>query len=121
MKIARSAPRPGAAGVRRTSSGLIAFSRAASWAEAGAANNSNRKRISRAIAVHLSSIEVGPQPPLRRVEVDPAPGGIFRELVAADLGDPEIVAVAVAEIEAADRRGRKHREILGQAQPRRIA
>ena len=40
--------------------------------------------------------------------------GIVLELVAADPRHPEILAVAVAEIEARHRRGRQHREILGQ-------
>ena len=51
----------------------------------------------------------------------PRRAGIILELVAADPRDAEILAVAVAEIEARHRRGRQHREILGQRHPAGIA
>ena len=53
--------------------------------------------------------------------IDAAPLGIIVELVAADPGDSEILAVAVAEIKAGHGRGRQHREILGQRHSARIA
>src|SRR5690348_9779116 len=69
----------------------------------------------------LALIEVRPQPALSLFQRDAAPRCIIFELVAADLGHSEIVAVAVAEVEARDRRGWKHREILGEHHLARIA
>src|SRR5690348_9332256 len=62
----------------------------------------------------LALVEVRPQPALGLFERNSAPLRIFLELVAADLRHSEIVAVAMAEVEARDRRGWKHREILGE-------
>src|SRR4029079_787787 len=59
-------------------------------------------------------IQVGPEPALRLLDRHAAASCIILELIAPDFRDSEILAVAVAEIEARNRRGRKHREILGE-------
>src|SRR5687767_9530829 len=118
MTMASSTSPPGTAGPSATSSGLIAFSRGASWAVAGAATIANRRSSQRNIGVALPAlqalVEIGPQPPRRSVDFNSAPPGIFLKLILADARHAEILAVAVAEVESGHRRGRQHREILGQ-------
>ena len=65
----------------------------------------------------MSSIQIGPQPARRGFQVDTAPPRIIFQLVAADPRDAKILAFGVAEVKAADRRGRQHGKILGQHQP----
>src|SRR6476659_4542312 len=121
MTMASSTSPPGFAGPSATSSGWMALMR--SCAAAGAARNSSRKRnrsTKRRLCEASGLVEVGPQPARRRLDVDPSPFGIIGELVLADLSDSEILAVAVAEVEAGDRRGRQHGEVVGERDSGRI-
>src|SRR5439155_22135010 len=97
-----------------TSSGSIPRA----WASAGmnnsANNRSSRRSIVTALVRDVDLVEVWTQPPLGAFDGDAAALGVFLELIPADPRYPEILAVAVAEVEAGHRRGWQHREILGQ-------
>src|SRR6185295_20003036 len=66
-------------------------------------------------------IEVGAQPALGLGDRHAAARRIILELVAADPGDSEILAVTMAEVETGDGRGRPHRVIFGERDPARSA
>src|SRR5260221_7010981 len=123
MWIASSTSPPGGAGPSATSSGSIPRA----LANAGTSNSTRRIRRRRSMFGCCArsradgSIQVRPQPALGLLDRDTAAPGIIFELVAADPRDAEILAIAVAEIEARHRRGRQHREILGQRHLTRIS
>src|SRR6185369_10144255 len=114
MWIASSTSPPGGAGPSATSCGSIPRA----FASAGASNNASRISNRRSMIVALvrcrSLVEVGPKPALGAFDRNIAPRRIVFELIAADPGHSEILAVAVAEIESGHGRSREHREILGQ-------
>src|SRR4051812_46551427 len=121
MTMASSTSPPGFTGPSATSSGWMALMRC--WAAAGPARNKSRKRkrsTGRWLCERRALVEVWPQPAGRGFEIDAAAPGIVGELVLADLGDSEILAVGVAEVEAGDRRCRQHGEIVGQRHSGRI-
>src|SRR5437773_12538813 len=114
MWIASSTSPPDGAGPSATNCGSIPRA----WASAGAISSARRISRRRSIATALMRdavlVEVGPQPAFGAFDGDAAPLRVIFELVAADPGDAEILAVAVGEIETGHGRSRKHREILGQ-------
>src|SRR5688572_1790727 len=114
MWIASSTSPPGGAGPSATRTGSIPRPSATAGASSSAKRNNSERSMGFALMPRPRLVEVGPQPALGGFDVDPAPLGVILELVAADARHSEILAVAVAEIEARHRRGRKHRIILGQ-------
>src|SRR4051812_21303083 len=114
MWIARSTWPPAGAGPSAMSWGAIPRAKALAGARSSAKRINARPSIGAALVGDRSLVEVRPEPALGLLERHaPSPGIIF-ELVAADAGHAEILAVAIAEVEAGHGRSRKHREILGQ-------
>src|SRR5437588_4853925 len=113
MWIARSTSPPGGAGPSATSCGSMPRA----WVSAGARSKATRTMSRRNIVTALVGdgrlVEVRPKPALGLFERDSTPSGIILELIAANAGDAEILAVAVPEIEAGHSGSRQHREILG--------
>src|SRR4051812_1319749 len=114
MWMASSTSPPGGAGPSATSCGSMPRAVASEGKSSSATKINSGRSIHGPLECRSGLVEVRPQPAFGELERDPAPRRIFLELVAADPGDAEILAVAVAEIEAGHGRGRKHREILGQ-------
>ena len=56
--------------------------------------------------------EIRRQPALRRLEIQPLPSRIVRNLVESDLAHREVPRLRVSKVEAADRTGRDHGETL---------
>src|SRR5206468_3351888 len=114
MWIASSTSPPGGAAPSATSSGVMFCAAAKAGAHSSARKINNRFSIATPLAVRARLVEVRPKPALRLLQIDSAARCIILELIAADPSDPEILAVAMPEIEARHRRRRQHREILGQ-------
>src|SRR5947209_1392344 len=114
MWIASSTSPPGGAGPSATSSGSIPRACATAGTSTRAIKRSNRRNIVTALVGHARLVEVRPKPALSLLERYAAAGRIILQLVAADSRHTEILAVAVAEVEARNGRCRQHREILGQ-------
>src|SRR5688572_1361851 len=105
MWIASSTSPPGGAGPSATSTGSIPRACATAGTSSSARKSSSERSIRFALMRRLRLVEVGPQPALGGFDLDLAALRVILELVAADARDPEILAVAVAEIEARHRRG----------------
>src|SRR4051794_6556613 len=121
MWIASSTSPPGGAGPSATSSGTICCACANDGSTSKERSRSNRRNIVTALRRNGDLVEVRSQPTFGLLDRHPAARGIILELIAPDACHPEILAVAVAEVEAGHGRGRKHREILGQRHFGRVA
>ena len=62
-------------------------------------------------------LQIRPQPALDVGHRLTLPGSVVLELVVADPPDREVARLGVREVDAADRRSRRHREALGQLDP----
>src|SRR5438132_4750957 len=111
MWIARSTSPPGGAGPSATSSGSIPRA-CASAGVISSARRISRRLIATALVRDAVLVEVRPKPALGALDRDSAPLGVFLELIPPDARYTEILAIAVAEIEARHRGRREHREIL---------
>src|SRR5690348_3968785 len=120
MWIASSTELPGGAGPSATSSGVMCCASASAGASSRANRRSSRFSIRGSATALCSACKIGSlfqvrtKPAFRLLQRHAAPRRIILQLVTADLRDAEIVAVAMAEVEAGHGRGREHREILGQ-------
>src|SRR5688572_32365706 len=99
MTMASSTSPPGFTGLSATSSGWMALTRAVAGAANRARSRKRNRSINRPLCEPRALVEVRTQPAGRNLGIDAAPRRIVGELVLADLGDAEILAVAVAEIE----------------------
>src|SRR3954451_12211672 len=112
--MARSTSPPAGAGPSATSCGSMPLAWTSEGTNSSESRISSRRSMLAALVGDAGLVEVRPQPALGAIDRHRAPLGIILKLVAADSGDTEILAVAMAEVKAGDRRRRKHREILGQ-------
>src|SRR3954453_20205978 len=109
MWIARSTWPPASAGPSAMSWGSIPRAKPVAGARSSAKRINARRSIGAALVGDRSLVEVRPEPALCLLERHAAAAGIIFELVAADAGDAEILAVAMAEVKARHGRSRKHR------------
>src|SRR5687767_4250391 len=114
MTMASSTAPPGFTGPSATSSGWMALTRAVAGVANRASSKKRNRSINRPLCEPRELVEVRAQPASRSLRINTAPRRIVGELVAADPGDAEILAVAMAEIEAGHRRSGQHGEIVGQ-------
>src|SRR3954452_6072834 len=112
--MASSISPPGGAGPSAISSGSMPRAEASTGVSRSARKRNNRRNIVTALVGDAALVEVRPKPALSLLERNAAPGRVILQLVAADPRHAEILAVAVAEIEARHRRSRQHGEVLGQ-------
>src|SRR5688572_5632784 len=117
MTMASSTSPPDSAGPS-TNSGWMALTRAVAGAANRASNRRKNRSINRPLCEPRALVEVRAQPASRSLGIDTAPLRIIRQLVLADPGNAEILAVAMAEIEAGHRRSGQHGEIVGQGDAR---
>src|SRR5690348_11528232 len=114
MTMARSTSPPAGAAPSATSCGSMPRACASAGASSSANKISRRRIINVPLVPSTMLVEVGQEPAFRLFDRNTAAHRIILQLVAADPGDAEILAVAMPEVESADRRSWQHREILGQ-------
>src|SRR5690242_6237153 len=103
MWIARSTWPPAGAGPSATSCGSMPFASTSAGMSSSAIRNSSRRSMPAALVGDALLVEVRPQPAFGALQRHAATAGIILELVAADAGNAEILAVTMAEVEARHR------------------